>query len=82
MPSTPRLYSGYRKTSVGGMDLKGYEFRYSTIQQDDTASICQTMLITNMKGTEKILPFYRYKNVIASYAHWYWGDKDLMKLWE
>ena len=34
------------------------------------------------RGPELETPFYRYKNVIASYVHWYWGDKDLLKLWE
>jgi len=82
MPSIPKLYSGYRKATYQGMELKGYEFRYSIIQQDDTLSSCHAHSITNLKGTENILPFYRYKNVIASYTHWYWGDKDLMKLWE
>ena len=82
MPAIPRPYSGYRRTTVQEMDLKGYEFRYTTVQQDDMASKGNTALITNMKGTENILPFYRYKNVLASYVHWYWGDKDLMKLWE
>jgi cobyrinic acid a,c-diamide synthase len=82
MPAVPKLYSGYRKTTYHDMELKGYEFRYSIIQQDDTLTECRINPITNLKGTEDILPFYRYKNVIASYAHWYWGEKDLMKLWE
>jgi len=83
MPSVPKLYSGYRKAVYQNMELKGYEFRYSTILQDDTPLSCRTTHpITNLKGTENILPFYRYKNVIASYTHWYWGDKDPMKIWE
>ena len=82
MPSVPKLYSGYRKTTYHDMELKGYEFRYSIIQQDDTLPECRINPITNLKGTEDILPFYCYKNVIASYAHWYWGEKDLLKLWE
>ena len=82
MPAVPKLYSGYRKTTYHDMELKGYEFRYSIIQQDDTLPECRINPITNLKGTEDILPFYRYKNVIASYAHWYWGEKDLLKLWE
>ena len=82
MPSTPKLYSGYRKTSYHSTDLKGYEFHYSTIHQEETSPICNTSPITNFKGTEHTTPLFRYKNVIASYTHWYWGDKDLLKLWE
>lgn len=82
MPNVPRLFSGYRKTTINDMELKGYEFRYSIVQQDSTASYCTATPITNQKGNETVLPFYRYKNVIASYAHWYWGDKDLLKLWK
>jgi cobyrinic acid a,c-diamide synthase len=26
-------------------------------------------------------PIYRYKNVIAGYTHWYWGEKNIMDLW-
>jgi cobyrinic acid a,c-diamide synthase len=28
------------------------------------------------------MPLYRYKNVVASYTHWYWGDKDILKIWQ
>lgn len=82
MPSTPKLCSGYRKTSYQGNDLKGYEFHYSTIHQEETNSMCCMTPITNLKGIEHTTPLFRYKNVIASYTHWYWGDKDLLKLWE
>jgi cobyrinic acid a,c-diamide synthase len=27
-------------------------------------------------------PVFRYKNVIASYTHLYWGEIDLLKLFE
>ena len=27
-------------------------------------------------------PLYRYKNVIAGYTHLYWGEMDILKLWE
>lgn len=80
--SMPRLQSGYRKTTLADMELKGYEFHYSTIQEDGTSPIESNPLITNLKGTEELMPFYRYKNVWASYTHWYWGDKDLLRIWE
>lgn len=82
MPAVPRLQSGYRKSQCEDMELKGYDFRYSTIQEDNTPLSCRQNIITNLKGTEELMPFYRYKNVWASHIHWYWGDKNLMKLWE
>lgn len=80
MPPATRLFSGYRKVSVNDVEFKGYEFHYTHVLQDDVPT--GNRLITNLKGTESVMLFYRYKNVIASYTHWYWGDKDLLKLWE
>ena len=81
MPSVPKLVSGYRKMSYKDTEFKGYEFHYSTILQDDTPDIYRIASITNQKGSENVASLYRYKNVIASYTHWYWGEKDLLKLW-
>ena len=81
MPSVPKLISGYRKMTYKNTEFKGYEFHYSTILQDDTTNTCFMTPITNQKGTENAISLYRYKNVIASYTHWYWGEKDLLKLW-
>ena len=47
-----------------------YEFRYTDIQASETSQNTEIPLL------------YRYKNVIASPAHWYWGDKDIMQLWQ
>lgn len=75
-----KLYSGYRKITYNGVELKGYEFHYSNIEtNDESLTIAQA---TNVKGNKVDLPLYRYKNVIASYGHWYWGDKDLFDLWK
>jgi cobyrinic acid a,c-diamide synthase len=82
MPATPKLYSGYRKMTCGDSNFKGYEFRYSSILNDETPKSWTTKPITNQKGSESTLSLYRYKNVIASFTHWYWGDKDILKLWE
>lgn len=79
--SLPRPIAGYRKLTYSSMNMKGYEYHYSNILKDDFSTE-DNKLISNLKGTEKLLPIYRYKNVIASYAHWYWGDRDIMKLWE
>jgi cobyrinic acid a,c-diamide synthase len=83
MPGVPKLQTGYRKLSSPDWDLKGAEFHYSTILKDDTSGTdWRTASVTNWKGLENDTCFYRYKNVIASYTHWYWGDKDMLKLWQ
>ena len=82
MPITPHLSSGYRKTTIQEQEWKGYEFHYSSILQDDTPSQWISHSISNQKGNETIMPLYRYKNVVASYTHWYWGDKDIFKIWQ
>ena len=82
MPATPHLSSGYRKTIIQEQEWKGYEFHYSNILQDDTPSQWASLSISNQKGNETIMPLYRYKNVVASYTHWYWGDKDILKIWQ
>jgi len=81
MPAVPKLVSGYRKMSYKDTEFKGYEFHYSTILEDKTPNNYRMTSINNQKGTENIISLYRYKNVIASYTHWYWGEKDLLKLW-
>lgn len=80
--SVPKLCSGYRKMICGEQEFKGYEFRYSSLLQDDTPSNYNAALITDLKGADIGLPLYRYKNVVASYVHWYFGDKDILKMWE
>lgn len=75
-----KLNSGYRKMTYNGMELRGYEFHYSNIESNDESLIVAQA--TNLKGNKVDLPIYRYKNVIASYGQWYWGDKDLLDLWK
>ena len=82
MPTTLHLSSGYRKTIIQEQEWKGYEYHYSNILQDDTPSQWASLSISNQKGNETIMPLYRYKNVVASYTHWYWGDKDILKIWQ
>lgn len=82
MPTGVKAYSGYRKMTEDNLTYKGYEFHFSNILKDDTSTDWNKNIITNLKGSENMMPLYRYKNVIASYTHWYWGDKDILKLWQ
>lgn len=81
VPSIPRLNSGYRMANVGNTALKGHECHYSSVLRDDTPAKWRMAMITNLKNTENIMPIYRYKNVIASYVHWYFGDKNILEIW-
>lgn len=74
-----RLHLGYRTAQYRGMQLKGHEFHYSSVVQPDLlpSDVCQF----NAKGAAVDTPLYRYKNVIAGYTHWYWGENDFFKLW-
>ncbi|MEG1660318.1 MAG: cobyrinate a,c-diamide synthase, partial [Bacteroides sp.] len=38
--------------------------------------------VHDAKGRDVGTPVFRYKNVIASYTHLYWGEMNLMKLFE
>ena len=75
-----RLHLGYRTAQYRGMQLKGHEFHYSSVVQPDLlpSEVCQF----NAKGAAVDTPLYRYKNVIAGYTHWYWGENDFFKLWD
>lgn len=75
-----RLHLGYRTAQYRGMQLKGHEFHYSSVVQPDLlpSEVCQL----NAKGAAVDTPLYRYKNVIAGYTHWYWGENDFFKLWD
>lgn len=53
-------------------------FHYSSIEKE-LPSIAE---VTDAKGNPVSTPLYRYKNLIAGYTHLYWGEMNLMKLWE
>jgi cobyrinic acid a,c-diamide synthase len=59
------------------VQVKGHEFHYSHIEENDTPSVAQ---LYNARGGEVSTKLMRYKNVIAGYTHIYWPDIDLMKL--
>ena len=77
-----RPKTGYRKSEFPIAEWKGYEFQYTSVSKESDYPINHMPSITNLKGTENLMHWYRYKNVIASHTHWYWGDKELLKLWE
>ena len=64
-----KLQSKYRKYTLRNMEFKGKEFRYFHESPSETSIDLDTQLI-------------RYKNVIACSGHLYWGENELMKLWD
>ena len=64
-----KLQSKYRKYMHKDMELKGKEFRYFHLSASDVPVDWDAQLI-------------RYKNVIACSGHLYWGENEVMKLWD
>ena len=73
------LHLGYRMMKLGGKVMRGHEFHYSSVMPTDikpdglTIEHCQY----SVKGAPVDTPIYRYKNVVAGYTHWYWGEKEV-----
>ena len=74
-----RLHLGYRRMDMVGKEWRGHEFHYSDMVCPDALS--SVAVLQNAKGVEVNTPLYRYKNVIAGYTHWYWGERNIMDLW-
>lgn len=76
-----KLSLGYRKFHYQGQALRGHEFHYSQLlpEKDATwpASVAQ---VYDAKGQEVPTPVFRYKNLLASYTHLYWGETDILQL--
>lgn len=75
-----RLHLGYRKMVLNGTEWRGHEFHYSDVTQPEALpSIAQQM---TARGGNVATPIYRYKNVIAGYTHWYWGESNFLSFWD
>lgn len=83
-----KLTLGYRQFDYNGWRLKGHEFHYTQFAVPETdgkeggacslpPSIAQ---VYNAKGGKVTTPVFRYKNLITSYMHLYWGEVDVMAL--
>ena len=77
-----RLHLGYRSMEVNGKVFKGHEFHYSNCEVGDSPHFHILSIQTNAKGQPVDTALFRYKNVIAGYTHWYWGENDIMDLWK
>lgn len=77
--SRRKLTLGYRRFDYNGEHLRGHEFHYTQFADAIPPSVAQ---VYNAKGQPVDTPVFRYKNVIASYMHLYWGEVELMRLFE
>jgi len=75
-----KLKLGYRTIQHNNKTLKGHEFHYSKIINDDEIATVGT--VWSARETEVDTKLYRYKNVLASYIHIYFGKEELLKIIE
>lgn len=75
-----RLQLGYRTAEYNGVVLRGHECHYSSLLNSDALPAVSQLY--NVRGIKVNTPLYRYKNLIAGYTHWYWGETDILKVWE
>lgn len=75
-----RLSLGYRTVKVGNAVFKGHEFHYSRLIPPITAE--SVAVQKNVRNKTVDTQVFHYRNVFASYTHLYWGDNDLLKLWQ
>lgn len=77
-----RLHLGYRQLNVGGQTLRGHEFHYSSLRPSACPpDVRRLVLQQSATGAPVDTPIYKYKNVLAGYTHWYWGEQPFESLW-
>lgn len=78
------LHTGYRIIESSEISLRGHEFRFLSIDTDNgkLASGVKVCSVNNTRVAEVETCIYRYKNVIAGFTHWYWGETDILRLWD
>lgn len=79
-----RLSLGYRQFQLSGLSLRGHEFHYSRILDNQTKEAMppSSVQVYDAKGNPVDTAVFRYKNLIASYTHLYWGEIDLLALFK
>lgn len=68
-----KLRLGYREVRVNGQSVRGHEFHYSKVLSGKE-KIPMMGTVYNAKNMVVDTPVYAYKNVLASYIHFYWGE--------
>ena len=68
-----KLTLGYRTIQWDKMELKGHEFHYSRLIENDLEP--EYVIVKNAKEIEVETRLYRKLNTFASYVHLYWGER-------
>lgn len=78
------LHTGYRIIEMSDRSLRGHEFRFLSIDTENSQlpSDVRIVPVMNTRGAEADSCIYRYRNVIAGFTHWYWGETDVLRLWD
>lgn len=78
------LHTGYRIIEISDKSLRGHEFRFLSIDTENSRlpSDIRIVPVMNTRGAEADSCIYRYRNVIAGFTHWYWGETDVLRLWD
>lgn len=69
-----KLSLGYRKVVFDNEEIWGHEFHYSKVLNDDDQKSVATIFTAREK--EVTTKLYKYKNVFASYIHFYWANNN------
>ena len=78
-----KLSLGYRQFDYNGLNLRGHEFHYTQFIRGEEQSVPDSIVqVYNARKQPVDTPVFRYKNVIASYTHLYWGEINLMELFK
>ncbi len=76
-----RLHMGYRRLEDDlGRTWKGHEFHYSSLVR--AKGIPSMARQFNAAGEAVDTPLFRVGNVVAGYTHLYWGESDILYLWD
>ena len=76
-----KLSLGYRRFDYNGQTLRGHEFHYTQyIERAGERLLPSVARVYNARGQEVATPVFRYRNLLASYTHLYWGETDLDRL--
>lgn len=66
-----KLTLGYRTVRLNGMLLKGHEFHYSQPLGEYIPSAAE---VSDVRGNPVPTPVFYHPHLLASYAHFYWGE--------
>lgn len=75
-----KLHLGYRRIIYKDKEYRGHEFHYSQIINSNENNVVGN--IFTARDTEIDTKIFKFNNVLATYIHFYWGEKSIFDLWE